>query len=54
MSDNLDRLAGVSGPYTESFTYDVLGNITAKNGVGYGYTKPATLTLAMLCVTLKH
>ncbi len=36
--DNLDRLVGVSGPYTESFTYDVLGNIKTKNGAGYTYS----------------
>ena len=35
--DNLDRLVGVSGPYTESFSYDVLGNITSKNGTSYTY-----------------
>ncbi|MBI4303342.1 MAG: RHS repeat protein, partial [Chloroflexi bacterium] len=26
--DSLDRLVGVNGPYSESFTYDVLGNMT--------------------------
>jgi RHS repeat-associated protein len=35
--DFLDRLTGVSGPYSESFTYDEIGNITSRNGVDYNY-----------------
>ncbi|GEM_PF-2542958 len=35
--DNLDRLVGVTGLYTESFSYDVLGNMMSKNGTSYTY-----------------
>jgi RHS repeat-associated protein len=35
--DYLDRLTSVSGPYSESYTYDPLGNIMSKNGTGYTY-----------------
>jgi RHS repeat-associated protein len=35
--DFLDRLTGVSGPYSESYTYDEIGNITSRNGVDYNY-----------------
>ena len=41
--DNLDRLLSATGtgtnPYTQSYTYDVIGNITYKSDVGsYSYT----------------
>jgi len=35
--DFLDRLTGVSGPYTESFTYNAIGNILTKTGTSYTY-----------------
>lgn len=35
--DFLDRLTGVTGPYTESFTYNTIGNLTSKNGATYTY-----------------
>ena len=35
--DFLDRLTGVSGPYTESFTYNTIGNLMSKNGTSYTY-----------------
>ena len=33
----LDRLTSVSGAYTNSFTYDEIGNMMSKNGVSYSY-----------------
>ena len=33
----LDRLIGVSGPYTQSYSFDEIDNITAMNGVSYTY-----------------
>jgi RHS repeat-associated protein len=43
--DFLDRLTGVSGAYTSSFSYDEIGNIVSKNGVSYTYgTKPHAVT----------
>jgi hypothetical protein len=30
--DTLDRLTGVTGAYSESYTYDAIGNLTSKNG----------------------
>lgn len=30
-------LTGVSGPYTESYTYNEIGNIMSRNGVSYTY-----------------
>ena len=48
--DYLDRLVGGSSnsstnPYTESYSYDAIGNITAKNGVSYTYgAKPHAVT----------
>jgi RHS repeat-associated protein len=35
--DFLDRLTGVSGPYTQTFVYDEIGNITSMNGTAYTY-----------------
>ena len=35
--DFLDRLTGVSGPYTESYGYNQIGNLTSKNGASYTY-----------------
>jgi hypothetical protein len=36
---------GVSGPYTESFSYNQIGNIMTKNGASYTYgTKPHAVT----------
>jgi RHS repeat-associated protein len=35
--DFLDRLTSVSGPYTESYEYDKIGNITSRNGTAYTY-----------------
>ena len=43
--DFLDRLTSASGPYTESYTYNQIGNILTKNGVSYGYgSKPHAVT----------
>ncbi|MEW6033336.1 MAG: RHS repeat-associated core domain-containing protein [Chloroflexota bacterium] len=43
--DFLDRLTGASGPYTESYAYNAIGNMTSKNGVSYTYgTKPHAVT----------
>jgi RHS repeat-associated protein len=43
--DFLDRLTGVSGPYTHSYAYDEIGNITSMNGNSYTYgTKPHAVT----------
>ena len=35
--DFLDRLTSVSGAYTESYTYNQIGNMLTKNGVTYTY-----------------
>ncbi len=35
--DFLDRLTAVSGPYTASYSYNQIGNITAMNGLSYTY-----------------
>jgi RHS repeat-associated protein len=35
--DFIDRLTGVSGPYTELFTYDETGNMTSMDGDTYTY-----------------
>jgi hypothetical protein len=35
--DYLDRLTGVSGPYTETYSFDMTGNILSKNGAMYAY-----------------
>ena len=43
--DFLDRLTSVSGPYSESYAYNQIGNITSKNGTSYTYgTKPHAVT----------
>jgi RHS repeat-associated protein len=48
--DYLDRLTSVSGAYSESFSYDTLGNITSKTTGGttrnytYGSSKPHAVT----------
>ncbi len=43
--DFLDRLTAVSGPYTESYAFNKIGNITSKNGISYTYsTKPHAVT----------
>jgi YD repeat-containing protein len=43
--DFLNRLTSVSGPYSESYAYDEIGNITSKNGISYTYgTKPHAVT----------
>jgi RHS repeat-associated protein len=43
--DFLDRLTGVSGPYTQSFAYNQIGNITTMNGTAYTYSaKPHAVT----------
>ena len=43
--DFLDRLTAVSGAYSNSFTYNTIGNITAMNGASYTYgTKPHAVT----------
>jgi RHS repeat-associated protein len=43
--DFLDRLTWVSGAYTQSYTYNTIGNITAMNGNSYTYgTKPHAVT----------
>jgi len=44
--DFLDRLTGASGPYTESYAYNAIGNITNKNGTSYTYgsSKPHAVT----------
>jgi RHS repeat-associated protein len=43
--DFLDRLTSVSGPYSESYAYNQIGNIVTKNGVSYNYgTKPHAVT----------
>ncbi len=39
--DALDRLTGVTGAYTEAYTYDLVGNMLSKNGQAYSYTDPA-------------
>jgi RHS repeat-associated protein len=35
--DFLDRLTAVSGPYSHSYAYDEIGNITSMNGSSYTY-----------------
>jgi len=35
--DFLDRLTAVSGPYSASYSYDEIGNMTVKNGLSYTY-----------------
>ena len=44
--DTLDRLTGVTGPYSLNYTYNAIGNIMSKNGVSYVYgsSKPHALT----------
>lgn len=44
--DTLDRLTGVTGPYSLNYTYNAIGNIRSKNGVSYVYgsNKPHALT----------
>jgi RHS repeat-associated protein len=43
--DFLDRLTGVSGAYTASYSYNPLGNITAMNGTSYTYgSQPHAVT----------
>ncbi len=43
--DFLDRLTGVSGPYSESYSYNQIGNILTKNGASYTYSsKPHAVT----------
>jgi RHS repeat-associated protein len=39
--DVLDRLTSVTGLYTESYTYNRIGNITSRNGVTYSYNDSA-------------
>jgi YD repeat-containing protein len=39
--DPLDRLTGASGEYSESYSYNAIGNLTSKGGVGYDYNDPA-------------
>ncbi len=38
--DAFDRLTGVTGAYTETYTYDLVGNIRNKDGRAYAYTDP--------------
>jgi YD repeat-containing protein len=39
--DFLGRLTSASGPYTETYTYDQIGNIKSRNGKNYVYgSKP--------------
>ena len=38
--DFLDRLAGISGAYAETYAYSPIGNITSKNGAAYAYGSP--------------
>jgi RHS repeat-associated protein len=35
--DLVDRLTAASGPYSETYSYNALGNITSKNGTAYTY-----------------
>ncbi len=43
--DFLDRLTSASGAYSESYTYNKIGNILSKNGVAYTYgSKPHAVT----------
>ena len=43
--DFLDRLTSVSGPYSESYAYNQIGNITSKNGTAYTYgARPHAVT----------
>ena len=43
--DFLDRLTSAAGPYSESYTYNEIGNITSKNGISYSYgSKPHAVT----------
>ncbi len=43
--DSLDRLTGVSGNYTQGYSYNAIGNIMSMNGVNYSYgTQPHAVT----------
>ncbi len=43
--DFLDRLTSVSGPYGETYAYNLIGNMTSKNDNAYTYsTKPHAVT----------
>jgi RHS repeat-associated protein len=43
--DFLDRLTGVSGPYSASYAYNAIGNITSMNGNSYTYgSQPHAVT----------
>ena len=43
--DSLDRLAAVSGAYSNSYSYNAIGDITSMNGLSYTYgTKPQAVT----------
>ncbi|MFA4835693.1 MAG: RHS repeat-associated core domain-containing protein [Dehalococcoidia bacterium] len=43
--DFLDRLVSASGAYTQSYSYNQIGNITAMNGSSYSYgSKPHAVT----------
>jgi YD repeat-containing protein len=43
--DFLDRLTAVSGPYSRSYAYDEIGNITTFNGTSYTYgSQPHAVT----------
>ena len=43
--DFLDRLTSVSGAYSQSYSYNQIGNITSMNGASYTYgTKPHAVT----------
>jgi YD repeat-containing protein len=44
--DYLDRLTGSSGNYSESYTYNALGNLMSKNGAAYTYgsSRPHAVT----------
>ncbi|MCI0441215.1 MAG: hypothetical protein L0177_19105, partial [Chloroflexi bacterium] len=44
--DFLDRLTSASGPYTESYSYNQVGNMLSRNGAAYAYgsSKPHAAT----------
>lgn len=44
--DALNRLTGVTGPYSENYTFNAIGNILSKNGTSYTYgsSKPHAVT----------
>jgi RHS repeat-associated protein len=43
--DFLDRLTSVSGPYSQTYTYNQIGNITSMNGTSYSYgSRPHAVT----------